>query len=59
MKKIIFFLVLILLTWIPSLVFADNPQILSGFNWLISAKNGHEYWGCKIPTGEEIDELTR
>ncbi len=58
MKRIIFFLVLILLTWIPSLVFADNPQILSGINWLISAKNGHEYWGCKVPAGEEIDELT-
>jgi len=58
MKKVLSYLTIFLIIWVPSIVLADSQQLISGLNWLISAKNGHEYWGCKIPAGEEIDELT-
>lgn len=58
MKRILTCLIFFFLIYEPFAALAESPQIISGLNWLISAKNGHEYWGCKIPAGEEIDELT-
>jgi hypothetical protein len=57
MKKAITSLLLLFL-FEPSIAFAENQQMQVGLNWLISAKLGNEYWGCKIPAGIEIDELT-
>ena len=58
MKKFLLYLTLSYFIFAP-VVLADNTQqITSGINWLISAKNGNEYWGCKFFVDENIDELT-
>jgi prenyltransferase beta subunit len=58
--KRIYLQVSILFTLIvfPSIVSAQDVQMQLGLDWLIGAKNGHEYWGNKIPADTFIDELT-
>lgn len=58
MKKIALIIVFFLQCLVPSSVVADSAQIQAGLIWLINAKNGNDYWGCKFFIDKTVDEVT-